>query len=78
MRDAVPDDLPRLVELLAGGALTVKEDPADLAPYIAALAAIDADPRTAVLVAEVDGEVVGVLQLFVLQHLQERGGRCAE
>ena len=32
----------------------------------------------AVLVAELDGEVVGVCQLIVFRHLQASGGRCAE
>jgi GNAT superfamily N-acetyltransferase len=44
---------------------------------VAALREID---RTGgvVLVAGVGEEVVGVCQLLVLQHLQVRGGRCAE
>ena len=52
------------------------EDPADLGPY-AALREIE-ERGGAVLVAEVDGEVVGVCQLIVFRHLQARGGRCAE
>ena len=78
VRDARTEDLPRMVALLAGGAMTAKEDPSDLAPYATAFDAIAADPSAALMVADDDGEVVGVLQLFVLQHLQERGGRCAE
>jgi GNAT superfamily N-acetyltransferase len=79
VRDAVPADLPALVVILDGGALTAKEDPSDLAPYAAALERILADPDATVLVAEADdGTVVGMCQLMVLQHLQQRGGRCAE
>lgn len=34
--------------------------------------------RGEVLVAEVDGQVVGVLQVLVFQHFQHTGGWCAE
>jgi GNAT superfamily N-acetyltransferase len=78
IREATETDLPRVVELLAHGALVDgKEDGGDLAPYRAALAEI-ARGDGAVLVAEVDGVVVGVCQLIVFRHLQARGGRCAE
>jgi GNAT superfamily N-acetyltransferase len=33
---------------------------------------------SALLVAELDGEVVGVCQLIVFRHIQAGGGRCAE
>jgi GNAT superfamily N-acetyltransferase len=54
-----------------------KEDATDPAPYRAALAEIAQGPG-AVLVAEFDGQVVGVCQLIVFRHLQTRGGLCAE
>jgi GNAT superfamily N-acetyltransferase len=78
VRDATTDDAARLAELLAGGALTAREDPGDPAPYAEALAAIEATPGNTVLVAELDGEVVAMCQLLVFRHLQERGGWCAE
>lgn len=79
IRTATEEDLGAAVELLVLGALEAgKDDPADLAPYRAALAEIDATPGNQVLVAEVDGRVVGVCQLLVFRHLQARGGRCAE
>ncbi len=81
VRVAHDDDLGRIVELLRLGAVPrgppSNEDPTDLSPYQAALDEIargDGD----VLVAELDGVVVGVCQLIVLRHLQSRGGRCAE
>ena len=78
VRSARPDDVARLVELLVAGALTADtEDPGDLAAYRSALAEIQATGND-VLVADVDGEVVGVLQLVVFRQLQRRGGRCAE
>ncbi|MGH9093016.1 MAG: GNAT family N-acetyltransferase [Acidimicrobiales bacterium] len=79
VRTALPSDVAVLVRLLAGGSLVEgAEDPADLEPYRAALEEIAAAPDGEVLVAEVDGEVVGVCQLIVFRHLQHRGGRCAE
>jgi GNAT superfamily N-acetyltransferase len=78
VRTAVGADAGRLAELLDGGALTAKEDPGDARPYAEALAEIDATPGNMVLVAEVDGRVVGMCQLIMFRHLQERGGRCAE
>ena len=78
VRQAADADVARIVELLLHGAVRAgKEDPSDLAPYRAALAECTAGPGT-VLVAEVDGEVVGVCQLIVFRHLQLRGGLCAE
>jgi GNAT superfamily N-acetyltransferase len=78
VRVARPSDTSRLVALLAAGTLRGGEDPADLGPYQEALDEIAATPGTDVIVAEVDGEVVGVCQLITFRHLQERGGRCAE
>ena len=81
MREANASDLGRIVELLTLGAVpgaaSGAEDPADPGGYASALAEIDATDG-AVLVAELDGEVVGVCQLIVFRHLQRRGGRCAE
>lgn len=78
IRDAVADDAGRIVELLMLGALVGgREDPGDLTTYRAVIAEQAGGPG-AVLVAEVDGAVVGVCQLIVFRHLQQRGGWCAE
>lgn len=81
VRAAGNDDLGRIVELLRFGAVPggppSREDPADLSPYRTALEEI-ARGDGAVLVAELDGDVVGVCQLIVFRHLQAQGGRCAE
>jgi GNAT superfamily N-acetyltransferase len=78
IRQARQDDLVRIVELFEHGSLTEgKEDPSEPARYRAALAEI-ASGAGAVLVAQLDEEVVGVCQLIVFRHLQARGGRCAE
>jgi GNAT superfamily N-acetyltransferase len=79
IRPAVAADVARLVELLTLGALgPTDDDPDDPGPYLAALAEIEHTPGAVVLVAEVDGQVVGLCQLCILRHLQHRGGRCAE
>lgn len=78
VRLATEDDIPRIVELIEHGSLQPgKEDPTDLEPYRAALTEIARAPG-GVLVAEVEGRVVGVCQLIVFRHLQSRGGLCAE
>jgi GNAT superfamily N-acetyltransferase len=78
VRAATASDLSRIVELFEHGSLVPgKEDPADLAPYAAALAEITGGAGD-VLVAEVEGEVVGVCQLIVFRHLQSKGALCAE
>jgi ribosomal protein S18 acetylase RimI-like enzyme len=80
VRRATEADLGAVVVLLGLGAVPgrpQREDPADLAPYAAALRAIDR-AGDLVLVATLGDDVVGVCQLIVLQHLQAKGGRCAE
>ena len=78
VRDASAADIPEIVELLVHGSLVQgKEDPTDLTPYRAALAAIAEGPG-AVLVAHTGGLVIGVCQLIVFRHVQNRGGLCAE
>jgi len=78
IRQARDGDIPRIVELFVHGSLVDgKKDPADLAPYRAALAEI-AQGGGQVLVAELGDDVVGVCQLIVFRHLQSKGRLCAE
>jgi GNAT superfamily N-acetyltransferase len=81
VRPATAADLGRVVELLALGAVPGRpqreEDPADLAPHVAALDEIEGSGGV-VLVAQLGDEVVGVCQLVVFRHIQAGGGRCAE
>lgn len=72
VRTASPSDAEAVAALLAGGALTVTEDPGDLDGYRLALGEGND------LVAEQDGRVVGTCQLIVLRHVQHNGGLCAE
>jgi GNAT superfamily N-acetyltransferase len=78
IRRATESDISSLVELMVYGSLVAgKEAPSDLAPYLAAFRELELGPG-GVLVAELDGQVVGVSQLIVFRHLQSRGGLCAE
>ena len=79
VRSAAPGDVNRLITLLQLGTLEDRnEEPSDPNAYLLALAEIQATSRGGVLVAEVDGEVVGMCQLVVIRHFQRRGGLCAE
>lgn len=53
------------------------EQPHDPRPYAEALEELAGGPSV-VLVAELDGQVVGFGQLLVFRHVQHAGGRCAE
>jgi histidine triad (HIT) family protein len=73
VRPGAPGDAAAVAGLLAGGAIRAGDDPGDPEPYAAAI-----EEAGNVLVAELDGSVVGVCQLIIMRHLQHRGGRCAE
>ncbi|AJP71463.1 GNAT family N-acetyltransferase [Sphingomonas hengshuiensis] len=76
LRDATPADLPAIVALLADDAVAhEREDPSlPLDPaYRAAFDAIDADPNQRLIVAELDGAVMGTMQLSFLPGLSFRG-----
>jgi GNAT superfamily N-acetyltransferase len=78
-RRAVRADLPRLVELLADDVLgrelgrDRRVDPADAPRYAAAFEQIDHDDNQRLLVAEVDGRIVAMLQLTFIPGLSRRG-----
>lgn len=64
IRDARPDDLVVILELLNEDAIReMDEDLSDLTPYAAALAEIVNAPHSTVLVGELDGEVVATAQV---------------
>jgi len=76
VREAREADLPAIVALLAEDQISATpEDPSEpLDPgYAAALRAIAADPNEVLAVAELDGQVVGTLQLSFLPGLAQRG-----
>jgi GNAT superfamily N-acetyltransferase len=75
LRPATIEDVPAIVELLADDPIGVsrESDTAGLRPYLAAFAAIDADPGQLLLVADADGAVVATLQLGLIPGLARRG-----
>jgi len=72
------DDVEAAVELLIEGTLSPEaENAGDSEAYWSAVV----EMRTRddeMLVAEVDGDVVGICQVMVFRHFQHTGGRCAE
>ncbi len=75
-RDATMADLPVIIRMLAedqiGGRKDDPSEPLDAA-YLAAFDAITADPNQRLIVAEIDGAVVGTMQLSLLPGLLNRG-----
>jgi GNAT superfamily N-acetyltransferase len=80
-REARRADVPVIVSLLAADPLgagreTVGEDVDEA--YWRAFEAIDADPRNALIVADLDGEVLGTMQLTFIPGLSRRGAERAQ
>lgn len=76
-RDATADDLPTIVALLADDELGKAREDASLPldpRYLAAFEAIAADPNQRQIVADLDGRVVGTMQLSFLPGIASRGG----
>lgn len=80
-RSATEDDLPTIVALLADDPLGVLREAAsaEISPaYLTAFQSIASDPNHEVLVADLDGRIVGVLQLSFIPHLTYEGGWRAQ
>jgi GNAT superfamily N-acetyltransferase len=77
-RPAVRADLAAIVALLRDDVLGAGREHPDLAPYEAAFADIDPDPRHVVVVGVVGSEVVACLQATVLPCLTHGGRRRAQ
>lgn len=80
MRRAQRNDLAAIVRMLADDELgrlreRVEDPPAP--GYLAAFDAIEADPNQYLMVAELDGAVIGTLQLTILPGLSYQGGKRA-
>jgi GNAT superfamily N-acetyltransferase len=77
-RRARRDDVPAIAALLANDPLGAgREDPSDPAPYLAAFDRIDADPRNLLAVAQIDGVVLGCLQMTFIPGLSNKGAEFA-
>jgi GNAT superfamily N-acetyltransferase len=78
IREAEPRDARRIAAILDAGSLHPgAEDTEDATSYAAVIGAFGRGPSK-ILVAVADHQVVGVVQLIIIQHLQRRGGVCAE
>ncbi len=76
-RTAVRDDVPAIVSLLADDAIGAgREGESDA--YWTAFDEITADPRNHLIVAEIDGEVAGTLQLTYVPGLSRMGSERAQ
>lgn len=82
LREAVAEDVPVIVKLLADDQLGASRDgttgAAGLQPYLRAFEAITADPAHLLLVAETEGQVVATVQLSVIPGLARRGALRAQ
>ena len=75
-RRARADDLPAIVAMLADDTLGRTRESPGLpldARYLAAFAAIDADPNQMLVIAECEGAVVGCQQISFIPGLGRRG-----
>ncbi|MFJ4108462.1 GNAT family N-acetyltransferase [Oerskovia enterophila] len=72
-RTARRDDLARVVELIADDAIAARRTGELGDEHLAAFAAIDADPNNELVVADVGGEVMGVMQLTFVPGISRRG-----
>ncbi|MCO5997545.1 GNAT family N-acetyltransferase [Actinoallomurus rhizosphaericola] len=76
-RSATRNDVPAIVALLADDAIGAGRE-GDIDAYWAAFADIDADPRNHLIVADVDGDVAGTLQLTFIPGLSRKGTERAQ
>jgi GNAT superfamily N-acetyltransferase len=77
-RDARRDELARIVALLADDELGAGRETGVDDAYQSACDDIAADPRSRLIVADVDGQVAGTFQLTVLPGLSRHGMRRAQ
>jgi GNAT superfamily N-acetyltransferase len=75
-RHASRDDVPAIVRMLADDALGAKRE-AFVSPlpesYYLAFEAIDRDPNNELVVAELGGRIIGVLQMTFIPYMTYRG-----
>lgn len=74
LREALPEDVPAIVALLADDALGAgRETGGEPRAYAAAFAAIDRDPNNALYVLEQGGRLIGCFQLTFIPGLSNKG-----
>lgn len=72
-REAERDDLERIVELIADDAVAATRTGTFGAAHVAGFEAVAASPDNELVVAESDGEVVGVMQLTFIPGISRNG-----
>ena len=73
-RRATREDVPTIVAMLADDFLgQTRERPDDLVPYLRMFELIDASPDQELIVMEIDGAIVGSLQLTYIPYLTHSG-----
>jgi GNAT superfamily N-acetyltransferase len=78
VRPIARDDVPAAVELLRDGSLAPKFEVTSRPDIYWPAVEETRRRRGDVLVAEVEGEVVGVCQVIIFQHFQHAAGWCGE
>ena len=81
IRKAVLNDLSKIIHLLSDDALgSERENYKEPLPqsYITAFSNIDADKNSLLVVVEDDADVIGTLQLNIIQYLTYQGGKRAQ
>lgn len=78
IRRATRDDIPEIIAMLADDPLgATRESLNDLTPYLDAFETIDADPRQTLAVCEMEGAIVGTLQITFIPGLSRKGAMRA-
>lgn len=80
-RLATRNDLPAIVRMLAEDDLGAQRERYETPlsqPYVEAFEAINRDPNHELIVAEMDGDVIGTLQLMFLPSISYQGGMRAQ
>ncbi|MER5420252.1 GNAT family N-acetyltransferase [Streptosporangium roseum] len=72
-RTARAEDVPLIVAMIADDPIAAARQGAYGDEHRAAFEAIDADPNNELIVAELDGEVVGTMQLTYIPGISRRG-----
>lgn len=73
LRPARREDLARIVELIADDAISAARTGAFDDAHVAGFEAVEADPNNELVVAELDGEVVGTMQLTFVPGISRHG-----
>lgn len=77
-RSATETDLPAIIALLADDVIGAGREDAASDAYLTAFREVSADPRNHLVVAELDGEVAGTLQLTYIPGLSRMGAERAQ